>query len=126
LRAVNEPIGIAEIISVFRARGVGRVVLEAIGSYVRKIVCALVETGFQVFVVNPRRIKAFRDEEDLIAKTDRLDAALIARFSYKMSQDLRPIPDTDQLILKALSTRRKQLTELIGMEKASLRQAQTR
>ena len=40
-----------------------------------------------------------------------------------MSQDLRPIPDADQLILKALSTRRRQLTELIAMEKTRLRQA---
>jgi transposase len=126
LRAVNEPIGIAKIISVLRARGVGRVVLEAIGSYARKIICALVEAGFQVFVVNPRRIKAFRDAEGLIAKTDRLDAALIARFAHKMSQDLRPIPDTDQLILKVLSTRRRQLTELIAMEKARLRRRWTR
>jgi transposase len=122
LRVVNEPTGIAKIVSVLRARGVGRVVLEAIGSYARKVICALVEAGFQVFVVNPRRIKAFRDAEGLIAKTDRLDAALIARFAHKMSQDLRPIPDADQLILKSLSTRR-QLTELIAMEKTRLRQA---
>jgi transposase len=123
LRVVNEPTGIAKIVSVLRARGVGRVALEAIGSYARKVICALVEAGFQVFVVNPRRIKAFRDAEGLIAKTDRLDAALIARFACKMSQDLRPIPDADQLILKALSTRRRQLTELIAMEKTRLRQA---
>src|SRR5271165_3594269 len=88
----------------------------------RKVICALVEAGFQVFV-NPRRIKAFRDAEGLIAKTDRRDAALIARFADKMSQDLRPIPDADQLILKSLSTRRRQLTELIAMEKTRLRQA---
>ena len=60
LRVVNEPTGIAKIVSVLRARGVGKVVLEAIGSYARKVICALVEAGFQVFVVNPRRIKAFR------------------------------------------------------------------
>ncbi len=57
LRVVNEPTGIAKIVSVLRARGVGRVVLEAIGSYARKVICALVEAGFPVFVVNPRRIK---------------------------------------------------------------------
>jgi transposase len=122
-RVVNEPTGIAKIVSVLRARSVGRVVLEAIGSYARGVICALVEAGFQVFVVNPRRIKAFRDAEGLIAKTDRLDAALIARFAHKMSQDLRPIPAADQLVMKALSTRRRQLTELIAMEKTRLRQA---
>ena len=48
LRVVNEPTGIAKIVSVLRARGVGKVVLEAIGTYARKVICALVEAGFQV------------------------------------------------------------------------------
>jgi transposase len=69
------------------------------------------KAGFQVFVLNPRRIMAFRDAECLIAKTDRLDAALIGRFAHKMSQDFRPLPDAELLNLKALSTRRRQLTE---------------
>jgi transposase len=102
---------------------VSKVVLEAIGSYGRKLICALVEAGFSVFVVNPRRIKAFRDAEGLIAKTDRLDAALIARFAHTMSQDLRPLPSNELLLLKALSTRRRQLTELVAMEKTRLKQA---
>jgi transposase len=102
---------------------VSKVVLEAIGSYARKLVCGLVEAGFSVFVVNPRRIKAFRDAEGLIAKTDRLDAALIARFAHKMSQDLRPLRSNELLLLKALSTRQRQLTELVAMEKTRLKQA---
>jgi transposase len=123
LRVANTEEGVARIVALLREKGVGKVAIEAIGSYARKLVCALVEAQFLVFVVNPRRIKAFRDAEGLIAKTDRLDAALIARFAHKMSHDLRPLPDAELMILKALSTRRRQLTELIAMEKTRLKQA---
>lgn len=123
LRVANKEEGIAKIVCLLREKGVSKIAIEAIGAYARKLVCALVEAGFSVFVVNPRRIKAFRDAEGLIAKTDRLDAALIARFAHKMSHDLRPLPDAKQLTLKALSTRRRQLTELVAMEKTRLKQA---
>jgi transposase len=73
-------------------------------------------------VVNPRRIKAF-DAEGLIAKTDKLDASLIARFAHAMVHELRPWSDAGQATLKALSTRRRQLTESIAMEKTRLKQA---
>lgn len=123
VRVANTQEGVAKIVRTLRAKGASKVVLEAVGFYGRKLVCALAEAGFAVLVVNPRRIKAFRDAEGLIAKTDRLDAALIARFAHKMSHDLRPLPDADLLALKALSTRRRQLTELVAMEKTRLKQA---
>ena len=103
LRVANTQEGIAKIVALLHETGVGKIAVEAIGAYARKLVCALVEAGFSVFVVNPRRIKAFRDAEGLIAKTDRLDAALIARFAHKMSQDLRPLPDAKPLTLKAFA-----------------------
>jgi len=123
IRAANDEEGIEAIVAALRLRGVGKVALEAIGGYARKLVTALVEVDFRVFVVNPRRIKAFRDAEGLIAKTDRLDAALIARFAHTMTHELRPLSDADQAILKALSTRRRQLTESIAIEKTRLKQA---
>ena len=84
--------------------------LEAIGGYARKLVAALIEAGVTIFLVDPRRIKAFRDAEGLRAKTDRLDASLIARFAHAMADELRPLADTEQAVLKALSTRGRQLT----------------
>src|ERR1700733_138216 len=89
---------------------------------------ALIEAGVKVFLVNPRRIKAVRDAEGLIAKTDKLDASLIARFAHAMAQELamahelRPLRDVEHEILKALSTRRRQLTESIAIEKTRLKQ----
>ena len=68
-------------------------------------------------------MRAFRTAEGRIAKTDRLDAGLIARFARTMPDRLRPAPEPEALALKALSTRRRQLTELIAMEKTRLAQA---
>jgi transposase len=123
IRAPNSDQGIETIIAALRERGAVKVALEAIGGYGRKLVAALIGADFRVFVVNPRRIKAFRDAEGLIAKTDRLDAALIARFAYRMAHELRSLPNAEQAILKALSTRRRQLTESIAIEKTRLKQA---
>jgi transposase len=123
IRARNSDAGIETIVAALRLRGVGKVALEAIGGYARKLVAALIEADLNVFVVNPRRIKAFRDAEGLIAKTDKLDAGLIARFAHAMAHELRPLPDAEQAILKALSTRRRQLTESIAIEKTRLKQA---
>jgi transposase len=122
-RLPNAAAGIATIIERLVREGVRRVVLEAIGPYAQRLVTALSLAGFEVGIVNPRRIKAFRDAEGRRAKTDRLDARLIARFALTMTDAIRPLPSTDQLALRALSTRRRQLTEMIAMEKTRLKQA---
>jgi transposase len=90
IRARDSEAGIETIIAALRQRCVGKVALEAIGGYARKLVAALIEAGLDVFVVNPRRIKAFRDAEGLIAKTDKLDAGLIARFAHAMAPRIAP------------------------------------
>ena len=122
-RIRNDPEAIAGLMRRLRAAGVTRVVLEAVGSYAEPLVRALAQAGFEVGVVNPRRIKAFRDAEGRRAKTDRLDAGLIARFALVMPDTLRPLPSAEQSALKALSTRRRQITEMIAMEKTRLKQA---
>ena len=121
-RVPNLASGIATMIARLTAAGVTRVVLEAIGSYAQTAVAALTAAGFQVGIVNPRRIKAFRDAEGRRAKTDRLDAQLIARFALVMTDADRPLPSAEQQTLKALSLRRRQLTEMIAMEKTRLKQ----
>jgi transposase len=122
-RVANAPEGIACLIGRLHQVGVHRVVLEAIGPYGQAVIAGLSEAGFAVGMVNPRRIKAFREAEGKRAKTDRLDAGLIARFAVKMSDELRAIPSANQQTLKALATRRRQLVEMIAMEKTRLKQA---
>ena len=123
LRVGNDARGIAALIAALRRRGASRVALEAIGPYAWPLTAALVAAGFEVGLADPRQVRAFRTAEGHIAKTDRLDAGLIARFARTMPERLRPAPPPDQIALKALSTRRRQLTELIAMEKTRLAQA---
>lgn len=122
-RVPNAPDGIARIVARLAEAGIARVILEAIGPYAQRLVDALVLAGFEVGIVNPRRIKAFRDAEGRRAKTDRLDAGLIARFALTMIDAVRPLPSAAQTRLKALSLRRRQLVEMIAMEKVRLKQA---
>jgi len=122
-RVPNTSAGIAKIIDQLAALNVRRVVLEAIGPYAQHLVDTLSRAGFEVGIVNPRRIKAYRDAEGGRAKTDRLDAGLIARFALKMIDAIRPLPSPAQNRLKALSLRRRQLVEMIAMEKVRLKQA---
>jgi transposase len=122
-RVPNGPAGIAALVGRLEQAGVGRVVIEAIGTYARPLIAALQRAGLSVGIVNPRRIKAFRDAEGRRAKTDRLDAALIARFALAMTDAVRPLASEHQVALKALATRRRQLVEMIAMEKTRLKQA---
>lgn len=122
-RLPNDGSSIKTLVDRFHHEGVQRVVLEAIGPYSRLAVGALCCAGFDVGVVNPRRIKGFREAEGRRAKTDRLDAGLIARFALQMSNIIHAVPNERQQTLKALATRRRQLVEIAAMEKTRLKQA---
>lgn len=122
-RVNNTPAGIKGLVERLRRHGVARVVLEAIGPYAIRLIRALADAGLGVGVVDPRRIRAWRIAEGGRAKTDKLDAQLIARFALAMPDTLRPVPDAESLRLRALSTRRRQVVELMTMEKTRLRQA---
>lgn len=122
-RFPNTAEGIARLVRRLIEAGAGRVVIEAIGSYAVPLVEALAAAGRTVVQVNPRRIKAFREAEGKRAKTDRLDAALIARFGSLMPDALDPVPNAASRALRALSVRRRQLTEAMAMEKTRLKQA---
>jgi transposase len=122
-RLSNDAAAIGRLASRLHQEGVQRVVLEAIGPYAWLAVRSLRQAGFEVGIVNPRRIKGFREAEGRRAKTDKLDASLIARFAMQMGEDLHSIPDERQQTLKALATRRRQIVELAAMEKTRLKQA---
>lgn len=121
-RVANAAAGIEDAVARLQSAGVRKVVLEAIGPFAQPAVRRLVAAGFEVGLINPRRIKAFREAEGKRAKTDRLDARLIARFAVQMTDALRPVPSESQQALKALATRRRQLVEMIAMEKTRLKQ----
>jgi len=122
-RLANAPQGVAALVAWLARNKVTRVVLEAIGPYAARLVRALADAGFEVGVVDPRRIRAWRTAEGRRAKTDRLDAQLIARFALCMTDVVRPVPNAHALRIRALSTRRRQIVEMIAMEKTRLKQA---
>jgi len=122
-RTPNSPQGVETAVRRLARAGDRRVVLESIGSYGARLVRGLAEAGFEVGVVDPKRIAALRLAEGRRAKTDRLDAALIARFALLMSDAARPVPGPKAMEIRALSTRRRQLVEMIAMEKTRLKQA---
>jgi transposase len=89
------------------------IVVEATGGYERALVADLIDAGYQVTVVNPRQVRDFAKACGTLAKTDRVDAAVLARFGQRMGE-LRiqaKIPEK-QLELQDLVARRRQLVEL--------------
>jgi transposase len=121
-RVDNGPSGIKALVDRLRRADVKRVVLESIGSYGARLVRGLADAGFEVGVVDPKRIKALRTAEGRRAKTDALDAQLIARFALLMSDATRPVPSAKAFEIRALSTRRRQVVEMAAMEKTRLKQ----
>jgi transposase len=121
-RVANAPAGVGAVVTRLKQAGAVRVVLESIGGYGARLVRALAEAGFEVGVVDPKRIRALRIAEGKRAKTDRLDAKLIARFALTMQDAARPVPSPQAFEIRSLSTRRRQLVEMVAMEKTRLKQ----
>ncbi len=86
-----------------------RIVLEASGGYERAVVAALAAAGLPVVRVNPRQIRDFARAHGVLAKTDRIDAGVLARFAAEVRPPLRPQPSAAVQDLQDLSRRRRQL-----------------
>jgi transposase len=102
------------------------VVLEATGTYHRHVTSALVAAGVPVAVVNPRQVRDFARSTGQLAKTDRLDAVMLARFAAVVRPTPRPVPSDATLELAALIERRRQLVEMLTAEKNRLQVARQR
>ena len=93
------------------------IVLEATGGYEVAVVGALAGAGLAVVVANPRQIRAYARATGQLAKTDTLDARIIARFAEGVRPDVRPLPTEQTQALDEMVTRRRQLVEMLGAEK---------
>jgi len=93
------------------------IVLEAIGGYEMVVVAALATAGLPVAVVNPRQVRAFARAVGQLAKTDTLDAQMLARFAEVVQPPVRPLPDAQQQQLSALVSRRRQLVQMVTAER---------
>jgi len=115
-RVANDPDGIAALVADLRALAPALVLLEATGGLELPVVAALQVAGLPVSVVNPRQVRDFARATGQLAKTDRLDAALLARFAEAIRPARQaPVPE-DVRHLDALLTRRNQLIGMRVME----------
>ena len=110
---------------VTRLRGLSPaiIVVEATGGYERALVAACGVAGLPVAVVNPRQVRAFAQALGHTAKTDDIDATVLAAFGDRVQPTPRPLADPATQALAALVARRRQLIEMIGMERQRLEQA---
>jgi transposase len=101
------------------------VVVEATGGYERALVAAAVAAGLPIAIVNPRQVRAFAKAVGRLAKTDAIDAALLALFGARVRPAPRPLPDEATQALAALLARRRQLQEMLVAERQRLEKATT-
>lgn len=102
------------------------IILEATGGLQIRAAGELAAAGLPVAVVNPRQVRDFARATGLLAKTDRLDAQILARFAAAVQPEPRPLDDAATLALKALVARRRDLIAMRTTEKNRLAQAQDR
>src|SRR5687767_12232035 len=102
------------------------IVVEATGGLERTLVAALVAAGLPVVVINPRLARDFAKATGRLAKTDRIDAQVLAHYGEAIRPSLRPLPDADTQQLRALVDRRRQLMEMMSAEQSRLNTSSAR
>jgi len=120
----NQP-GIKKAIEVFKEMAPVMVVFEATGGLELSLWLALTQAGINAAPINPRQIRNFAQAKGKLAKTDNIDAQIIAQYGQAMKPNAQLVPDTQEL--KELMARRSQIVEMISAEKSRLKAArQTR
>ena len=116
-RSANDPAGIDTLAERIAGLGPALVVLEATGRYEAPCAAALAAAGVPVAVVNPRQVRDFAKSTGRLAKTDAIDAAVLALFAERVRPEPRPLPDAESEALAAILARRRQLVEMPVAEK---------
>lgn len=122
----NDEAGLEQLVETLRPLQVQLIVLEASGGYERLAAAMLTQAGFEVAVVNPRQVRAFAIALGVLAKTDRVDARVLAHFAAAIRPSQRVIADEQRELLDELLGRRRQLVGMLVMEKNRLAQARDR
>ena len=132
LRFDNDADGHSALLAALGPFDVALVVMEATGGYEAALACALQAVGLCVAVVNPRQARDFAKSMGQLAKTDAVDARMLADFAGvlvrrpDLDSFIRPLPDDKQQTLAALVTRRRQLLTMLGAERQRLQLAITK
>jgi transposase len=126
LRFANDEQGHSALVAVLQPLDTALVVMEATGGYEAALACALQAAGLPVAVVNPRQARDFAKSMGRLAKTDAVDARMLAELAAvlvrrdDLARLLRPVADERQQWLAALVTRRRQLLAMLGAERQRL------
>lgn len=112
----NDADGHAALIKMLRPTTPTLIVVEATGAYERTLAAELAAAGLPVVIVNPRQVRDFAKAMGYLAKTDAIDALVLAHFGEKVQPPLREIPDEERSAFADLLTRRRQLVEMRTQE----------
>jgi transposase len=116
----NTSQGIAALVEWLRGLKPTLIVLEATGGLETAVTIALAAAELPVAVINPRQVRDFAKSVGKLAKTDKIDAAMLARFAEAIRPEVRQLPDAQTQQLQAVLVRRRQLIEMLVAEKNRL------
>jgi transposase len=116
----NNEDGISLLVEFIKSFSPTLIVLEATGGLETSVVGALVTDGLPVVIMNPRQIRDFAKATGRLAKTDSIDAQVIALFAEAIRPEIRPLKTPEAQKLDALNTRRWQIVEMLTAEKNRL------
>jgi transposase len=120
MRLANDEDGIAQVVARLQVSRPVLIVLEATGGLEIPVVAALAAAGLAVAVVNPRQVRDFAKATGQLAKTDALDARVLAHFAAVVRPVPRPLPDVERQALAAVLTRRRQVIAMLVAEQQRL------
>jgi len=115
-RVVYDAEGLAQLIQRLKQLRLKAIALEASGGYEAKLAADLAAAQLPVVIVNPAQVRAFAEALGQRAKTDPIDAAVIAHFIAVTAPDIRPLKDEETALLAALMGRRRQIVAMIAAE----------
>jgi transposase len=124
-RVTNDLAGRAELVLKLAAYEIEGIVLEATGGLERAVMSELETAGYKTCRVNPVQIRHFAKAAGKLAKTDRIDAEMIAHFGQSLKPAVTLLPDAQTRELQALVTRRQQVVAMVTMEKNHLHSCET-
>jgi transposase len=121
-RTQTSPRALSQLAARLVELGPALIVLEATGGYEQPLVAALTAASLPLSIVEPARVRHFARATGLLAKTDRIDAQVLARFAEQVRPAVRPLPDAVQRELALLVQRRRQLLDMLVAEEQRLAQ----
>jgi len=119
-QVANDDLGLAALVQRLVSLQPQLILLEASGGFETLAAASLRQADLPAQIINPRQVRRFADSTGRLAKTDKIDAGVLAHFAEVLKPPLRPWPEAQQQELAALMTRRRQLVEMVVMEKNRL------